>query len=484
MTTFFETKYALNNKIDTGIKINSFNVDEQINNEIFSFNEEGEEYIFSRILSTDIAHNLDYSIRKNIKHDRVDSWIMINNIISTLYAISQLKKEKQNSQSTELLSEALLDSLKENTEALKIPQGFIMNSLYCFLSGINFESIVIKKLCEKDLLDPFFLIKDKKRKDMWNLRREESKTNLDNIYYIAAFCGDSDTLNYLLKKHKIDFKKHNEILNVETCIDIAFDNEWITEKKSIKKMTASNIDKMRTVFEENGFSINEEKENQIIINMFNKNYGLSSFINWNWKFDNDKAIKLLLIKNKLLYKPTIAEFKQNNDITNEIKKVFYNKEKDLKEFLNNISDDNYIQCLYAWMLFTIQDKNFKKYKNNYLAQCYCSILDQEKEYYNEGVEFISEILKPLSYIKELTPEIFERNKIKILDLFKSTLIAELKMDESDKKEILDNVYYIKSINDEIVDKSIFKTIFIIDELVSEMLNQNIIGIKNTKKIRL
>ncbi|PZU80562.1 MAG: hypothetical protein DI529_16565, partial [Chryseobacterium sp.] len=150
MTTFFETKYALNNKIDTAIKINSFNADEQINNEIFSFNEEGEEYIFSRILSTDIAHNLDYSIRKNIKHDRVDSWIMINNIISTLYAISQLKKEKQNSQSTELLSEALLDSLKENTEALKIPQGFIMNSLYCFLSGINFESIVVKKLCEKD----------------------------------------------------------------------------------------------------------------------------------------------------------------------------------------------------------------------------------------------------------------------------------------------------------------------------------------------
>lgn len=46
MTTFFETKYALNNKIDTGIKINSFNVDDQINNEIFSFNEEGEEYIF------------------------------------------------------------------------------------------------------------------------------------------------------------------------------------------------------------------------------------------------------------------------------------------------------------------------------------------------------------------------------------------------------------------------------------------------------
>ena len=69
-------------------------------------------------------------------------------------------------------------------------------------------------------------------------------------------------------------------------------------------------------------------------------------------------------------------------------------------------------------------------------------------------------------------------------MFKSTLIAELKMDENDKKEILDNVYYIKSINDEIVDKSIFKTIFIIDELVSEMLNQNIIGIKNTKKIRL
>lgn len=249
-------------------------------------------------------------------------------------------------------------------------------------------------------------------------------------------------------------------------------------------MTASNINKMRTVFEENGFLIDEEKENQIIINMFNNNYGLSSFINWNWKFDDDKAIKLLLIKNKLLYKPTIAELKQNNDITNEIKNVFYNKGKDLKEFLNNISDDNYIQCLYAWMLFTIQDKNFKKYKNNYLAQCYCSILDQEKEYNNEGVEFISEILKPLSYIKELTPEIFERNKIKILDLFKSTLIAELKMDENDKKEILDNVYYIKSINDEIVDKSIFKTIFIIDELVSEMLNQNIIGIKNTKKIRL
>ena len=44
MTTFFETKYALNNKIDTGIKINSFNIDDQINNEIFSFNEEGEEY--------------------------------------------------------------------------------------------------------------------------------------------------------------------------------------------------------------------------------------------------------------------------------------------------------------------------------------------------------------------------------------------------------------------------------------------------------
>lgn len=39
MKTFFETKYALNNKIDTAIKINSFNLDDQINNEIFSFNQ-------------------------------------------------------------------------------------------------------------------------------------------------------------------------------------------------------------------------------------------------------------------------------------------------------------------------------------------------------------------------------------------------------------------------------------------------------------
>lgn len=462
---------------------------------------------------TNLRYNENGSGERTYKSNEIDlledNFILMTNTIQMFESFAELNIENKNMLK---ITKDLVKQFFVSVNLLDIPKDYIAHKLYSHMSKYNIKTSGLLKSLHP-YLNPDLIVKEEPEAEYHKRFDQEEKLNIscDNLFYLAAKHNDLETLIYLLEKKEIksndilhmsnfDFNKAelisrnirngkyfsiedglddfdvDSIINLDTCVYLAFFN-------ATKKIDFDYVNTARELFINKGFVFNEENETIIITRAF-FDKGLNYFKDWNWNGCNYKAIKLLLIKNKLLYKPTIDELKQKNDITNEIKNVFYNKGKDLKEFLNNISDDNYIQCLYAWMLFTIQDKNFKKYKNNYLAQCYCSILDQEKEYYNEGVEFISEILKPLSYIKELTPEIFERNKIKILDLFKSTLIAELKMDENDKKEILDNVYYIKSINDEIVDKSIFKTIFIIDELVSEMLNQNIIGIKNTKKIRL
>lgn len=407
-----------------------------------------------------------------------DKFADFSNLIVSFFNFLDANKELTISYK---FAEYLVDEIISLANAIDIPVEYVALQLYA------------ASLCGKKL-NPFYEILGNKyvQPDTFsnqsltlrsmNCREEYS---LNNPLYLAAYFLDEERLNEFLKNSTLSsinlinphsmssngfgFLKEKDsqktlaagignfevdyISSLDMCVLLSFTSSFYGFQKK-KYMSVEINNRIKSIYKQNGFDFNDEKEGLILFHSVESNL-LFTFEDWNWNAYDNMALKKLITCNKFTLETNRSEhFFANYE---QRLNMFVYKFDDITEYLKKIPQSHYNHIILTTMLESLDNKEIQNVVKNYLNQPEETINDDEpfdllcsadspfnqEEQENRPLsehQILTELTKPLFMIKAATPEKWhsmsaDKNLIDIVINNFSQLTIEKNMHLSELKEI-------------------------------------------------